>query len=52
MALDPTGKVPAGGNCRLQFTGTLNTSTQSLTIDYRTEWKYTIGGQAGIAVYF
>jgi hypothetical protein len=50
MQLDP--KIPTGGNCRLHFTGTLNASTQSLTIDYRTEWKYMIGGQAGIAVYF
>lgn len=50
MALDPT--VPAGGNCRLSFKGTLNATTQSLEIDYRTEWKYMIGGQVGLAVYF
>ncbi len=50
MQLD--SKVPAGGNCRLQFTGTLNTTTQSLVIDYRTEWKYMLGGQVGLAVYF
>lgn len=50
MQLDAS--IPAGGNCRLQFQGTLNSSTQSLTIDYRTEWKYQIGAQVGFAVYF
>jgi hypothetical protein len=50
MQLDAS--VPTGGNCRLQFTGTLSQSTQNLVIDYRTEWKYMVGGQVGLAVYF
>lgn len=45
-------KVPPDGNCRLKLTGRIDASTQSLIVDYRTEWKYSIGGQAGVAVYF
>lgn len=50
MQLD--ARVPPDGNCRLKFSGTLDLTKQQLVIDYRTEWKYQIGGQAGVAVYF
>jgi len=44
--------LPSGGNCRLKFSGTLTPQTQSLVIDYRTEWKYSVGAVFGLAVYF
>lgn len=50
MQLAP--QIPATGNCRMKLEGTLTPTVAQLNVTFRTEWKYMVGGFAGLAFYF